>query len=455
MVGYPDVEPDPASVPVPPIGAASPQNKLCLVRWPLPKQEDSAMKTLVERCAGIDVGKKFVLVCVLTGGPGEKVRSEVRKYGTTTQELKNLREWLAENGCTQAVMESTGTYWKPVLNILESALAIVLANARHVKNVPGRKTDVLDCQWLAQLLRHGLIRGSFIPPRDIRNLRDLTRRRRQLIGAATAEKNRIQKVLEDANVKLGSVLSDVFGASGRAMLRLLIDGSTDVDRIANLARCTLRKKIPEIRAAMTDALVTEHHRFLLQQSLNHIDYLRQQMADIDTQLAEGLKPYRKQFELLLSMPGIRQDAAASILAEIGCDMRQFPSAAHLASWAGLCPANNETAGKHRAAKPRKGNAWLGATLNQCAWAASVKKGCYLGDRYRRIAARRGRKRAIVATAHALLVIIYHLLSTNQPYQERGVNGYSAEERQRRIRYHLRRLSALGACRQDAISPPTS
>lgn len=401
------------------------------------------MKTLVERCAGIDVGKKFVMVCVLTGGPGEKAQSEVRKYGTTTLELESLRQWLTETGCTQAVMESTGTYWKPLLNVLESGLSILLANARHVKNVPGRKSDVSDCQWLAQLLRHGLIRGSFIPPRDIRNLRDLTRRRRQLISAATAEKNRIQKVLEDANIKLGTVLGDMFGASGRAMLAALVNGEANPEAIAELARCVLRKKIPQIRLALTGAVLTQHHRFLLRQALHHIDYLRMQMAELDAQIDEGLRPYQVQFELLQTMPGIRHDAAASILAEIGPDMRQFPTAAHLASWAGLCPANNESAGKHKAGKPRKGNLWLCATLNQCAWAASVKKGCYLGDRYRRIAARRGKKRAIVATAHTQLVIIHHLLSTGQPYQEPGLAGYSAQERERRIRYHLRRLSALG------------
>jgi transposase len=411
------------------------------------------MKTFVERCAGIDVGKRFVLVCVLIGRPGEKTWSEVRKYGTATEDLLRLKEWLSENGCTQAVMESTGSYWQPVLNILESTVAILLANARHVKNVPGRKSDVLDWQWLAELLRHGLVRGSFIPPREIRNLRDLTRRRRQLIGATTAEKNRIQKVLEDANVKLGSVLSDVFGGSGRIMLRALVDGVSDVDRIADMAKCTLRRKIPQIRQALAGTAVTEHHRFLLRQALDHIDYLQQQMAQIDAQLKEKLRPYRVQFDLLLTMPGIREDAAAAILAEIGPDMSQFPSAAHLASWAGLCPANNESAGKHRAGKPRKGDRWLGATLNQCAWAASVKSGCYLGDRYRRIAARRGKKRAIVATAHGLLVIAYYILSSGQPYQERSVAGYSPEERQRKVRYHLKRLAALGAT--EEISGPLS
>lgn len=289
------------------------------------------MKTMVERCAGIDVGKKFVAVCVLTGGPGEKAQSEVRKYGTTSPELEGLRDWLAETGCTQAVMESTGTYWKPVFNVLEAGLAILLANARQVKNVPGRKTDVSDCQWLTQLLRHGLIRGSFIPPRDIRNLRDLTRRRRQLVGTATAEKNRIQKVLEDANVKLGSVLGDVFGASGRGMLGALVAGECDPGELANLARCSLRKKIPQIQMALTGARLTEHHRFLLRQGLQHIDYLHLQMAELDTEIAERLRPYQAQFDLLQTMPGIRRDAAASILAEIGPDMGQYPSAAHLAS----------------------------------------------------------------------------------------------------------------------------
>jgi transposase len=406
------------------------------------------MKTLVERCAGIDVGKKFVLVCVLTGGAGETVQSDVRKYGTNTTELLGLKGWLVENGCTQVVMESTGSYWKPLLNVLEPDVAIVLANARHVKNVPGRKSDVIDCQWLAQLLRHGLIRGSFIPPRDIRNLRDLTRRRRQLIGAATSEKNRIQKLLEDANLKLGSVLSDVFGASGRAMLWALVQGVTDPEKVAELARYSLRKKIPAIRQALVGGMLTPHHCFVVRQALDHIDYLHAQMAQLDEQIAESLKPYQAQYQLLQSMPGIRKDAAASILAEIGPDMRQFATAAHLASWAGLCPANNESAGKHRAGKSRKGNQWLSATLNQCAWAASVKKGCSLSDRFRRIAARRGKKRAIVAIAHAQLVIIYHLLSTGQPYEERAIASETPEHRQRQIRYLLRRLSALGITDQN-------
>ena len=411
------------------------------------------MKTLIDRCAGIDVGKKYVLVCVLTGGPGEKIQSEVRKYGTTTPELEALRAWLVENECTQAVMESTGSYWKPLLNVLEANIAIVLANARHVKNVPGRKSDVLDCQWLAQLLRYGLIRGSFIPPRDIRNLRDLTRRRRQLIGAVTAEKNRIQKLLEDANIKLRSVLSDMFGASGRAMLWALIKGTTDPDKVAGLARCTLRKKIPEIRQALVGGMLTDHHCFVIRQALDHIDYIHGQMAQLDLQIGNSLKPYQVQFDLLQTMPGIRKDAAAAILAEIGPDMRQFATPAHLASWAGLCPANNESAGKHRTGKPRKGNQWLGTTLNQCAWAASVKKDCGLADRYRRIAARRGKKRAIVAIAHAQLVIIYHLLSTGQPYEERSVHGYTPENRDRQIQYHLRRLSSLGVNANTQQSPP--
>jgi len=349
--------------------------------------------------------QKICLVCILIGGPGEKVQTDVRKCGTTTTELESLKGWLIKSGCTQVVMESTGSYWKPVLNVLEAEIAIVLANARHVKNVPGRKSDVIDCQWLAQLLRYGLIRGSFIPPRDIRNLRDLTRRRRQLIGATTSEKNRIQKVLEDANLKLGSVLSDVFGASGRAMLWALIHGNADAEKVAGLARCSLRKKMPAIRQALVGALLTDHHCFVIRQALDHIDYLHAQMAQLDERIAELLKPYQVQFELLQTMPGIRKDAATAILAEIGPDMGQFATAAHLASWAGLCPANNESAGKrgkHRAGKSRKGNQWLGATLNQCAWAASVKKGCNFGDRFRRIAARRGKKRAIVAIAHAQL-----------------------------------------------------
>lgn len=405
---------------------------------------------VIERCAGIDVGKKFILVCLMTGPADQAPNMETRTFHTTTSELQSLLQWLKEAGCTKAVMESTGDYWKPIFNVLEEDIAVVLANPAHIKNIPGRKTDVKDCQWLAHLLRHGLVRGSFIPPRPIRELRDLTRRRRQLLSAGTSEKNRVQKVLEDANIKLASVLSDLFGVSGQQMLEALVSGNPTPTQISGFARCRLKQRIPEIQAAVEGHRLTDHHRFLLRQSLDHLKFLEEQIVTLDEQIIAKLQPYQTQFELLQTIPGVKRESAATLIAEIGTDMAQFPTASHLVAWAGVCPGNNESAGKRRSAHSRKGNRWLRGTLTQSAWAATRKSKSYFTSRYSRIATHRGSKRAVVAMARFLLIIAYHVLTRMTPYHELGPNYLDERQRTRQIHYHLKRLGALGV----AMRPPS-
>jgi transposase len=409
----------------------------------LSPKELSMIDAIVESCAGIDVGKKYLLVCVLTGAADQEPKMETRTYGTSTSELERLLQWLKEAGCTKVVMESTGNYWNPIFNVLEPAMKVVLANPAHIKNIPGRKTDVKDCQWLAHLLRHGLVRNSFIPPRPIRELRDLTRRRRQLLAAGTAEKNRVQKVLEDANIKLASVLSDLFGVSGQQMLEALVSGNPTPDQISGFARCRLKQRIPEIQAAVERNRLTDHHRFLLRQSLDHLKFLEQQVLDLDQQIMAKLQPYQKQFELLQTIPGVKRESAATLIAEIGTDMSQFPTSSHLIAWAGVCPGNNESAGKRLAVHARKGNPWLRAMLTQSAWAATRKNNCYFTSRYSRISTHRGSKRAVVAMARFLLIIAYHVLTRMEPYRELGPDYLDERQRTHQIRHHLKRLDALG------------
>jgi transposase len=411
------------------------------------------INVVVEKGAGIDVGKKFVMVCVMVGPGAREPRTEVRRFGTTVPELKCLLAWLLENGCTHAVMESTGSYWKPIFNVLEGHMTVVLANAEHVKVLRGHKTDPKDSRWLAGLLRHGLIHGSFIPPLPIRELRDLTRRRRQLLADGTAERNRIQKVLEDANVKLGSVLSDLFGLSGQAMLEALLETEKTPQQIAQFAQGRLKPKIPQIVSSLEGHRLTDHHRFLLRQSLQHMGFLEQMIRVLDAEILKKVEPYQHQFELMQTIPGIRQDAAASILAEIGPDMKQFPTAAHLASWAGICPGNNESAGKRRSGRTRKGNRWLRAVLSQTAWAAAAKKDSCFRSRYHRLKPRRGSKRAIVAVAHSQLVVIYRVLAAGTPYRELGPTYLDERRRRALVRHHLRRLHELGYSPPDADGSP--
>jgi transposase len=356
-----------------------------------------------------------------------------------------LCEWLKAAGCTHAVMESTGSYWKPVYTVLEEGgLQVILANGEDVKARRGHKTDWNDCQFLAHLLRHGMIRPSFIPPRAVRDLRDLTRRRRQLISDATSERNRVQKVLEEANVKLGSVLSDVFGVSGQLMLEKLLAGEADTESIAQLAQRKARAKIPEIRQALEGHRLREHHRKLLRFSLDHLGFLEEQIASIDGEVLRLIEEagYGKAFELLQSVPGVQETSAAVLLAEIGVDMSVFPTEAQLSSWVGVCPGNRVSAGKNKSACIPRGNRWARTALVECAWAASMKKDCHLKERFRKLCVK-GRKPALIAVAHALAVLIHRTLRSGTAYQEPKQAVPEERQRQRLIRHHVRRLGRLG------------
>jgi len=399
---------------------------------------------VIERCAGIDVGKTFLTVCLLIGPANGEPNVEMRKFGTFHGELEELRRWLADQHCTHAAMESTGSYWKPVFNVLETSVTVILANSQDVKGRKGHKTDWNDCRWLAHLLRHGLVRASFIPPRPVRELRDLTRRRKQILNSATGERNRVQKVLEQANVKIGSVLADVFGVSGQLILEALLEGKASVEQMAELAQRKARCKIPELIRALEGHRLDDHHRMLIRLSLKHLAFLEQQLQEIDAGILARVQgpEFRQAFQLLEAIPGIQQTAAACILAEIGPSMEAFPSEAHLSSWAGVCPGNNCTGGKSKPAKIPRGNRWLRTILVECAWAASKKKDCFLKERYWRLAAG-GKKRALVAIAHAILVLIYRSLSTGQVYQERAPVQVDERKRQKLIRHHIRRLGRLG------------
>ena len=400
------------------------------------------MEVLHERCCGIDVHKRSLTACVLTPGAGGRPRKEVRTFATMTADLEALAGWLAERGVTHVALESTGAFWKPVWNVLEGRCSLLLANAQHVKRVPGRKTDVGDAEWLADLLRHGLLRGSFVPDRAERELRELTRYRSALVRERTAEVNRLQKTLEGANVKLASVVSDVTGVSARAMLEGLAGGAEDPAALAELARGSLRRKRAELARALAGRL-TAHQRFLIAQHLAHIDFLDEQIAQVSAEVEARLRPFEAQLAVLDTVPGIGRWTAEVILAEIGTDMGRFPTAAHLASWAGMCPGNHQSAGKRKGGKTRKGSPWLRVALTEAAYAAGRSKGTALSARYHRLIARRGKKKAAIAVGRTILEVCYALLTTGACYDEPLAQRARERSRAAEERRLVRRLEQLG------------
>lgn len=400
------------------------------------------MEAIVERCGGLDVHQATVVACLLVGEAHKKPRKEVRTFGTTTSELVRLRDWLLAQGCTHVGMESTGIYWMPVYTVLEGSFQLVVGNATHIKNVPGRKTDVKDSEWIADLLRHGLIRSSFVPPKPMRELRDLLRYRRKLVESQTAERNRLLRLLETANIKIASVVSNVFGASGRQMLRALLEGQATPEEMAQLAKGRLRKKMAMLVPAL-EGRVEAHHRFLLAMQIDRLDQVEESIAKLDERIDVKLEPYRAQLARLRQIPGVDRVGGAIIIAELGIDMRVFPSARHAAAWAGVCPGNNESAGKRKRQPGRKGNVHLMTALVQAAVCASKKKGSYLKEKYWRLKARRGPKRAALAIAHKILVAAYHLLARNADYRDLGP-AYLAHTSAARVKTALvKRLERLG------------
>ena len=400
------------------------------------------MDVVVERCAGLDVHQATVTACVrLPGRKGERAQV-IQTFGTTTPDLLTLRDWLAAHQVTHVAMESTGVYWKPVYYVLEDASTLLLVNAAHMANVPGRKTDVQDCAWIAQLLECGLLRGSFVPPPAIRELRDLTRYRKALIQDRTREANRLHKVLEDAGVKLATVASDILGVSGRAMLTALVAGTTDPTVLAALARGRLRAKLPALRQALTGRF-QGHHAFLVTQLLAHLDYLDEAIATLSAEIEGHLAPFAPAVARVQTIPGVKQRTVENLVAEIGVDMTRFPTAGHLTSWAGVCPGNNESAGKRRRGRTRKGDRWLKITLIEAALAAIRVKGSALGARYRRICRHRGHKIAIVAVARAILEIVWHLLTHGTTYAELGADYIDRRDKEQVTRRYVRLLENLG------------
>jgi len=400
------------------------------------------MEPIVERCCGLDVHQGTVVACLLVGRADQKPRKEIRTFSTVTRGLLELRDWLLAEGCTHVGMESTGIYWKPVYAVLEGSFELIVGNAHHIKNVPGRKTDVKDAEWLAHLLRHGLIAKSFVPPPPLRDLRDLLRYRRKLVESRTAERNRLSKLLETANIKLSSVISDLFGASGMAMLHALLEGTATAAQMAQLAKQRMRAKIPELELALEGRL-EDHHRFLLKMQLRRLQQVDADLGQLEERVEQHLLPYQEQRQRLMKIPGVDRIVAAILIAEIGVDMSVFQSASHLAAWAGVSPGNNESAGKQKSTATRKGNIHLKTALVEAASAAARKKGSYLKDKFFRLKARRGYKRAAMAIAHKILKTAYRLLSTDEEYKDLG-EAYLDHLDGRRVASNLvRRLERLG------------
>jgi transposase len=400
------------------------------------------MEVIIICCAGLDVHKDSVEACVRRLEDGGQISQQTRHWGTMTRDLLAMAEWFRSEGVTQVAMESTGVYWKPIFNVLEDDFEILLVNAQKLKHVPGHKTDVKDCQWIAQLLQHGLLKGSFIPPRSQRELRDLTRQRTQLMGEHSRIVNRIQKVLEDANIKLGSVASDVVGTSGRLMLQALIAGESNPEKLADLAKLRLRNKIPQLEEALYGK-VSDHHRWMLKLLWDQLTNSEAFLVRLDERIEQLTRPQQPVLERLDAIPGIDRRVAEVLLAEIGADVSPFPSDAHLASWAGMCPGNNESAGKRRSGKTTKGSRWLRQALVQAAWAASHKKDSYFQAHAQNLMRRRGRKRALVAVAHSLLLVIYHMLKDATQYCDLGHDFLDRIRSEHLIKFHVKRLQQLG------------
>ena len=393
------------------------------------------MQVVYARCAGLDVHKKTVSACISLC-EGEDKRQQTRVFRTFTRDLLALADWLKQHGVTHVAMEATGVYWRPVWAVLEGHVE------QHIKAVPGRKTDAKDCEWIADLLQHGLLKGSFVPPTPIQDLRDLTRYRAELRQSQNRVANRIQKFLEQASLKLSSVASDALGVSGRQMLEAIIAGQSDPEQLAQLARGRLKNKIPQLEQAL-EGRVREHHRFLLDQYLDEWKDLGQRIARVEAEIDKRIGPFEEAVTLWQSVPGVDRVTACNLVAEIGVDRNQFPTDRHLASWAALCPGNHESAGKRMSGKMRDGNKWLRRSLCQAAWAVTRQKHCYLSAQFKRLAARRGVKRAVMAVAHTMLIIGYHMLKTGQNYHELGGDYLERINKDQLQRYYVRRLQTLG------------
>src|SRR3989440_2417878 len=401
-----------------------------------------ALPVLYARCAGLDVHKKTVVACILLTAPSGRVTQQVRTFSTTTVGLQALADWLASQGITHVAMESTGIYWRPVFNLLEGRFEVILVNGQHMKAIPGHKTDIKDSEWIAQLLSHGLLKASFIPPKPIRDLRDLVRSRKSLVQERTRAINRVQKVLETANITLSSVASDVLGKSGRDMLEAMLAGVGDAESLADLARGRLRAKLPALREAL-EGRVEDTHRVLLRHLLDLIDFLQGQLDRLSQEIEQQLAPYEELIARLMQIPGIGRMAAATILAEIGTEMSRFPSAKHLASWAGVAPGNKQSGGKRLRAATTKGNTHLRAVLAEVVWVISHTKENYLSAQYHRLARRLGKKKAIVAVSHSVLTIIYQMLRSGQDYHDLGPHFFETLDTTRQRDTAVRRLEALG------------
>lgn len=401
------------------------------------------MEAIIERCCGLDVHQASIVACLVIGPAStSRPRREVRKFGTFTKDLLELRSWLEENHCTHVAMESTGVFWRPVYAVLEGGFELVVGNAYHMKNVPGRKTDIKDAEWIADLLRHGLIAKSFVPPKPIRELRDLMRFRRKLIETRVNERNRTIKVLEAANIKLSTVATDVFGKSGWAMLEALASGVSNTDVLAGLARGKMKKKRADLSASMTGS-ISDQDRFLLTLCLRRLRALEADIVAVDKRAAKCLKPYRAKVEALQEIPGVGPAVAATIITEVGVDPTAFKSPHQLAAWAGVCPGNNESAGKHLGARTRKGNASLRTALIEATMGACRSKQSYFRDKYYRLKARRGHKRARMAIAHKILIAVYHVLFENQPYADLGAGYLDRLRSDRTVKQTVGRLERLG------------